>query len=371
MTAALSVAFAAAYLLTPLTAHLARRFGVMDHPRPATAHYKVHAAPTPYLGGVSIVAALLVGLPVLAIAGNRLSVSVPETYVPVAIAALGLVAVGLLDDIRSLPRWIRLVAQLTAAYIAWDAGFRVTAAPQPVFDFGLTMLWIVGITNAFNLLDNMDGLSAGLAGVTAVGFAVIGIWNGLSLLSVVAAALAGASFGFLAHNKHPAKIFMGDAGSLFLGYTLALLGVGLNFNNSLRVTFLVPVIALGVPIFDTTLVVLTRLRHRKPVFDGGRDHVSHRLVKLGLPVTASVGLLYWAGLCLGWLALAISKSPTDVGWILLGLVLALGIFFGRLLWGIPVYAETPEAAQLEAEAIERGGTAYKDATDATAERISG
>lgn len=261
--------------------------------------------------------------------------------------ALALGLIGLIDDIRPLPRWFRLAAQVAAATGAWTVGFKVSATPWPALDAFITLLWVVGITNAFNLLDNMDGLSAGLAGIGAFSFAVLGALGDLPVLAIVAGALAGASLGFLGHNRHPAKIFMGDAGSLFLGFLLALIGIELRFDNLVKVTFLVPVIVLGIPIFDTTLVVLSRLRHRLSPFQGGADHLSHRLVQIGLPVTAAVALLYWSALCLGWLGLVISRANVQVGWMLLGFVMALAIFFGALLWRVPVYEQPASDAASE------------------------
>ncbi|MFN2388945.1 MAG: MraY family glycosyltransferase, partial [Actinomycetota bacterium] len=309
------------YLVTPLTARLARRFGILD--RPDMSH-KGHAEATPYLGGLAIFCGLGAGVPVLFILSGQLSFALGGQLALGAGLGVGLGLVGLLDDIRPMPRSLRLTAQLAAAAGAYAAGFRVAATPWEVGDLLLTIFWIVGITNAFNLLDNMDGLSAGLAGVSALSFAVLGALEGLFVLTLLSAALAGASFGFLAHNRHPAKIFMGDTGSLFLGFLLALIGIELRFDNLLAVTFLVPVVVLGIPILDTTLVVLSRLNHGRPVFLGARDHISHRLVRIGLPVKAAVGLLYWAGLCLGWLGLVVSRSNVGVGWMLLGFVIAVG-----------------------------------------------
>jgi UDP-GlcNAc:undecaprenyl-phosphate/decaprenyl-phosphate GlcNAc-1-phosphate transferase len=223
---------------------------------------------------------------------------------------------------------------LAAALGAWTVGFRVEFTPWVVVNFLFTVLWIVGITNAFNLLDNMDGLSSGLAGIAAAAFAVMGSLEGLTLIPIVAGALAGAAFGFLAHNKYPARIFMGDAGSLFLGFLLAIIGIEMRFDNLVKVTFLVPVVVLGVPIFDTTLVVLSRIRNRRPVWQAARDHVSHRLIAIGLPVREAVLLLYWSAICLGWLGLVISRASVQVGWMLLIFVLSLGLFFGRLLWKV-------------------------------------
>lgn len=344
------MAFAGAIAVTPVTAIAARRLGILDKPAAGGAPHKGHDKETPYLGGLAIFAGMLLGALLLLLA--PVSSGAVSTYGIAIIAALLLGLIGLADDVRPLSRSLRVLAQIGVAVLAWSAGFRVQALPGEVLDFVLTLVWIVGITNAFNLLDNMDGLSAGIAGVSATSFAVIAVVGGLAEVAVMASAVAGASFGFLAHNRHPAKIFMGDAGSLFLGFLLALLGIELKFNNLVAVTFLVPVIVLGIPIFDTTLVVMSRLRHKRPVLLGGRDHTSHRLVAVGLPVKAAVGLLYWAGLCLGWLGLVISRSTVQVGWMLLGFVIALGVFFGALLFNVRVYdIDAIEVAALDPDEL--------------------
>jgi UDP-GlcNAc:undecaprenyl-phosphate/decaprenyl-phosphate GlcNAc-1-phosphate transferase len=351
--AALLVAYIAAYLLTPLSGKLAHRLGVLDHPHDEGGGYKQHATATPYMGGLAVFVGLAVGAILLLFIPEGIT-SVPTgRYAWIIAIALGLGVVGLLDDVRSLPRSVRLCAQALAALGAWELGFRVTAAPSEWMNLALTILWIVGITNAFNLMDNMDGLLAGVAGIACLSFAAMGLLSDLPVLPLVAAALAGAAFGFLAHNRHPAKIFMGDAGSMFFGFLIALLGMKLNFENLLKVTFFVPVVVLALPIFDTTLVVLTRLAHRKGVFLGGRDHVSHRLVAIGLPVRTTVWLLYWCALCLGWLGIVISRSTVEVGWMLIGLVMALAIFFGALLWRVPVHQTTSKQEAETEETQER------------------
>ncbi|MFN2525339.1 MAG: glycosyltransferase family 4 protein [Actinomycetota bacterium] len=338
------------FLITPATAKLARRLGLMD--RPDASGRKSHVIPTPYLGGVAIIAGLAVGAILVAIVVRPATETIGSLAVGLLVA-LGLALVGFADDVRPLPRSLRLVAQILAAVAAWALGFSIEATGWPVGNFLMTLVWIVGITNAFNLLDNMDGLSAGMAGVSALSFALIAWAQDLFIVTIVSASIAGAALGFLGHNRHPAKIFMGDSGSLFLGYVLALIGIELKFAPYLfETTFLVPVVVLGVPIFDTTLVVLSRLRHRRPVFLGGRDHVSHRLVRLGLPVPAAVALLYWTGLCLGWLGFVISRSTVDVGWMLLAFVVAVGVFLGALLWRVPVYAEEPGRRPLPADAVD-------------------
>lgn len=264
----------------------------------------------------------------------------PRQLVLGILLAGGLGLIGLYDDIKPSPRSLRLAVQLLAAGFAWYLGFRVEGTPWEALDVILSILWMMGITNAFNLLDNMDGLSAGMAGVSAFSFMALAGLGDLWVLAVIAASLAGGAFGFLMHNRHPAKVFMGDAGSLFIGFSLALIGLELRFDNLLQVTFLVPVVVLGIPILDTTIVMISRIRAGLSPFLGARDHVSHRLVAMGLPVKTAVGLLYWAGLCLGWLGLVISRSNVQVGWMLLGFVGAIGAFFGILLLRVPVYGIT-------------------------------
>ncbi|MDQ3877370.1 MAG: undecaprenyl/decaprenyl-phosphate alpha-N-acetylglucosaminyl 1-phosphate transferase [Actinomycetota bacterium] len=355
------------FLLTPLTSAVARRLGILDHPM---GGHKSHDAPTPYLGGVAIFGAVVMGGGLLLAFPSERDVLFTRSF-PLALAvAVALALVGLTDDIRPLPRVARLLAQGAAAYGAWFFDFRVSIAPWEWANIALTVVWIVGMTNAFNLLDNMDGLTAGLGGVAALSFGALGLLGDLTGVSLIGAALAGACFGFLSHNRHPAKAFMGDAGSTFIGFTLALLGMRLQFDNLVQVTFLVPVVVLGIPIFDTTLVVVSRLLHGRPVFLGGRDHVSHRLVRVGLPVTAAVGLLYWAGLCLGWLGFVISRSPVEVGWMLLGFVIALGLFFGSLLLRVPTYDEEPQAVDLDDRAIKREGVPYLEAVDNLSEKLA-
>lgn len=362
-TGALAAGFVVSFLVTPISARVARRLDILDHPQAGSHGHKKHKQPTPYLGGLAIFSGVL--------AGSLFMVAIPEgrpslvlAGFPLAIAgALALGFVGLVDDLRALPRIVRLMAQIGAAVLAHLGGFDVSLTGIAAVDLLLTVVWIVGITNAFNLLDNMDGLTSGLAGIAALAFAAMGVMGGMPLLAVIGAALSGASFGFLAHNRHPAKIFMGDAGSTFLGFLLALIGVRLRFDNLVEVTFLVPVIVLGIPILDTALVITSRKLNGRPIFLGGRDHVSHRLVRVGLSVPLAVGLLYWAGVCLGWLGLVITRSSIEVGWMLLGLAIALGLFFGALLLRVPVYEEEFEDIEELRTTEEEMGEEFVTAVD--------
>ncbi|HEX2028871.1 MAG TPA: MraY family glycosyltransferase [Nitriliruptorales bacterium] len=343
-----AVALLVTLLLTPAVARVARRWGLLDRPDGERKH---HPAEVPLLGGVAIMVGAVVG--VVATSGPS---EVDGTRLAwVFLLAAVLCVVGLLDDLRPSPVPVRLLAQLAVAATAWTVGLRVRAFPTVGLDAAATLLWVVGIANAFNLLDNMDGLSAGLATVAAGAFAVMAVIEGVPVVAVGAGAVAGAAGGFLVHNRPPARVFMGDAGALFLGTSLALLGVELRFDNLVEVTFLVPIIVLGVPLFDSGLVVLDRVVHGRPVFAAARDHVSHRMVRVGLPERVAVGLLVWAAICLGWLALVISQATTQVGWMLGVLVAALAVFFGVVLWRVPPRGSAHRGASPAADVLDAGG----------------
>lgn len=331
-------------VLVPVAMKVAIRHGVLDHP----GGYKQQQSPVPYLGGVAIVVAFSIGVLVAALLRPPIS-GLGELGLIMGLA-LALALVGLVDDLKSLGVWPRLVVMTGAAVWLWSAGVGVQLFDHAVLDGALTVLWIVGITNAFNLLDNMDGLSAGVAAIAAGSFFLIAALNGQFLVAALSVGLAGCALGFLRHNFHPARIYMGDAGSLFLGFMLAVMGIKLRFDAPREITFLVPILVLGVAIFDTTLVTVTRLANRLNPMAGGRDHTSHRLVFVGLPVRVVVALIYVGGGALGWLALAISRLD-DVGtaYLLAGLLLTLATGLGVALGVVPVYERSRRRRLMIAE----------------------
>jgi UDP-GlcNAc:undecaprenyl-phosphate GlcNAc-1-phosphate transferase len=219
-------------------------------------------------------------------------------------------------------------------------------------DFLVTVLWVVGVTNAFNLLDNMDGLSAGVATIAGLAFCLVAGLNGQFLVAALSAAVAGCASGFLRHNFHPAKIYMGDAGSLFLGFLLAFLAIRLKLVDAPKsVALFVPVLILGVALFDTTLVTFNRIRHHRSPMQGGRDHASHRLVWVGIPVPVSVGLIYALAASLGFLGLLLSRLDETSGLMLVGFVLTVGLGAFVLLSAVPVY-ETSRKRQRMLRVVE-------------------
>jgi len=295
-----TLALAVAVVGTPLMRQVAIHLGVLDRP----AARKVHTAPVPLLGGVAIYAGVLVALAFYA--DRREIVQVAG----ILVGATWVAATGVWDDHSGLRASAKLLAQVVAAGVLLAAGIQVKL-PIPVWmNVALTITWVVGITNAFNLLDNMDGLSSGVAAVASAYFLLLAALSGQYLVGAFAAAVLGASLGFWIYNFNPARIFMGDAGSLLLGFLMAVLGIKLRFPTNVPwVTWMVPVLVLGVPIFDTTLVVVSRLRRgRNPLTTPGKDHVSHRLVRLGWTKREAVLLLYLAGCALGGIAIFVSVA---------------------------------------------------------------
>ena len=232
---------------------------------------------------------------------------------------------------------LRFGAQLLAALGLWELGVRVGLTGDPRIDLPMTVLWTVGITNAMNLLDNMDGLSASTATIASLWFGAIALINGQFLVAALAFAVAGAAAGFLRDNRPPARIYMGDAGSLFLGVMLAALGMLLSLDRGSLVTAAVPVLILTVPVLDTALVSVARIRHGISPFQGGRDHTSHRLVRIGLPVPVAVGIIALASLAHGWVALLVYRIDRLSALLLIGLTALFDLFFFALLAKVPVY----------------------------------
>ncbi len=271
---------------------------LVAHPSGARWHERA----TPLFGGVGIAAGLLAGL-LLALAVGAVE---PSWLLAGILVGCGLVfCAGLVDDVRHLSPLAKLVAQVGAASIAMAAGLRVELVSNDVLGVAIGLLWLVGITNAFNLLDNMDGLAATLATVACLYFAVdAATVHENDLVLVLSLSLAFACLGFLPFNLRPgdgARVFMGDAGSQLLGFLLAVLGLAASWTTAgtTVATMLLPLLVLAIPILDTTLVTIRRLAERRPVTQGGKDHTSHRLVYYGLSETRAVALLALIGLALG------------------------------------------------------------------------
>jgi len=296
---------------TPFARKLGLRLQLMDQPDPRR---KVHTVPTPRMGGVAIYLSTLVATLLLRGVFKELS--------GILIGASLVSFLGFWDDRVSLPAWAKLAGQLLAVALVIASGVTVQVFSYPIVNLAITVVWLVGITNAMNLLDNMDGLSAGIAAIAAAHFSLLCALSGQYLVGALSVAVMAACIGFLVYNWNPATIFMGDSGSLFLGLTLASLGIKLRFPANVPfVTWMVPVLVLGVPIFDTTLVTVSRLRRGlNPLTTPGVDHTSHRLTYAGLSRREAVFLLYIAAFVFGLLAIFVTRATILQGYLMGGLV---------------------------------------------------
>ena len=322
------VALCASLGLTVPVRHFALRVGMVDRPGPR----KVHAVPIPLLGGLAIYSGVTLAI-LFAIHGAALS-----QVVGIFAGATLVAAVGFLDDRGLLHHQIKLfLAMPAAAGILLVSGIRadVFSIVWPGragwwCDTAVTLIWVVGITASFSILDHMDGLCAGVAATASLFFAIFALHNGQWLVGTMAAAVMGAAIGFLRCNFSPAKIFMGDGGAMFLGFLMATLALKLRPEGQPPATWIVPLLILGVPIFDTTLVSISRSRRGLlPFTTPGKDHTAHRLSNLGLHQRGAVLMLYGLGLVFGVAALVLSRLASG---------LALGFAAGIAVAGLAAVA---------------------------------
>ena len=333
-------ATATAAALTPIVRHLARRWGLLDH---ALSSRKVHGRPIPRLGGIAIVLAFLAPLVALYFVDSEVGRrfwAEPAHAVGLLAGGATIALLGVFDDLRGSGALIKFVVQFGVAALMYWVGFRIDFIYLPFvggnIDLGFlalpfTMLWIAGVVNAMNLIDGLDGLAGGVAFIAVATTFVIAGFQGDPLMLLFTGTLAGAVLGFLFYNFNPATIFMGDTGSMFLGFVLATTAIQTNHKSSTAVALAVPIIALGVPIADTLLAVVRRALRGAPIFSADRGHIHHRLLALGLSQRQAVIVLYAACAGLGAVALAMSfASRVQAVWYLTGLFAVAAVALWKL-----------------------------------------
>ena len=336
-----------ALVLTPLTKRLARKTGMVAIPK----DNRWHRRETPLLGGVSIfcsmMAAWFLGAWVSGLA------AFPDAYLLLLLCAGGIFALGLADDILNMDPQHKLAGQIIITSLLLFFGFRLDWTQYQTINLFFSILWIVGITNAFNLLDNMDGLSSGVAFISGAFLLVFCFFDGNpgpldQPFYLTLGAFLGAILGFLVFNFNPASIFMGDAGSLFMGFTLACLTIsgssrhtgGTGFFN-LASIISIPVLILFIPILDTGFVSIMRKLFRRRISQGGRDHSSHRLVAIGFSEKKAVLILYAFSVTSGLMALLINRLTAGTAIVIVILYLLFILFFWIYLARVKVYSEKP------------------------------
>ncbi len=290
------VAVGLSLLCTPLAANLARRLGIVDHP---DNQLKRHDRPTPYLGGLAVYLAFMLSL----VAFKFWEHSSVSGVVGVTLGTSLIVFLGLIDDKVQLSPLVKFAGQIAAAIVLIICNMKLEFIHQPVLSVVLTILWVVFVTNAMNLIDIMDGLSSGVTIIASGLFFVIAAQNGRINDMYIMAALGGAMLGFLPYNFPKARIYLGDTGALMMGFVLASIAMGEDYSKTNPVALLSPFLILAVPIFDTLFIMFLRHRKGKSMFRGSPDHLALRMVRLGLSKRQTVMILWAVSLGLGLLAL--------------------------------------------------------------------
>ncbi len=325
-------AFAAALLLTPSAMAVARRAGAVDHPGPR----RIHRVPVPTMGGLALVAAVLgVAWLARALPGPARQLD-PRPLVGLTLAAIPMLFLGVVDDLRGAGPWSKLGVQACAAIVLVHFGYAVPVLSNPfggqiaagAWSGPLVVLWVLVVVNAINLIDGLDGLAAGVVLIASATLWWVGHGHGDTYVMFFAAILIGASLGFLRWNFPPARVFMGDTGSHFLGLVMAAVSLLENRKGTAALTLLLPLVALGVPIVDGILAFARRLLSGRHVFHPDTGHVHHRLLRLGLPPRAALFALW--GLCVALAVVAVilaGQSPRIAGPAVLLLAVALVVVF--------------------------------------------
>ena len=308
------LAFITAFVITPYTIKLAKKVGAIDMPNDR----RVNKKPIPRIGGIAIIVGFVVSVIFLVISmklENKLLFKDSNQYLEKLIGFLvGIVilsTMAYIDDIKSLKPWQKLLAQIISATVLYIFEVRIDTineiAIHPIFSYILTVGWIVGITNAVNLIDGLDGLSSGTTLISCIFLLIIFATNGSSMISVILiTALAGAITGFLPFNANPAKTFMGDVGSQFLGFSLAVISMFGIAKTVTLVVLIAPVLVLGLPIFDTLFAIIRRIKKGKSlkaVFQPDKGHLHHRLIARGYTQKQAVIILYAITAALGMFAI--------------------------------------------------------------------
>lgn len=324
---ALLVAGIISFALTPLVKVLARKVGAIDVPKDDR---RMHHEPIPRLGGLAIFIAFLLAFLVF-------SKGIDRQLQSILLGAIVIVILGVFDDIYTLKAPVKLLVQILAACIVvFYGGCRIRFVTNPfgsgansyfdlgVFSIPLTLIWIVAITNAVNFIDGLDGLACGVCCISSVNMLVIALLVSEQDVALLMAALAGACIGFLPFNFNPAKIFMGDTGSTFLGFMLAAVSIQGLFKSYALISFAVPFLILGVPIFDICFAIIRRVASGKNPMEADRGHVHHRLIDMGFSQKQSVAIAYILTAILGLSAVVLASSGEMKALIFLGAVIVVG-----------------------------------------------
>jgi len=315
------MALVLAYLITPSIMKLSWKIGAIDVPRDSR---RVHKEPMPRLGGLAIYIAFVVAGVI------TLPLDLPLIR-GLFVGGTIIIAVGVVDDMCNLPAKVKLVGQILAASILVLYGLKVEWATNPLggmlylgkLSIPITIFWVVGITNTLNFIDGLDGLAAGIAAIAAFAMMLVNLSVGQLNGALVMALLSGAAIGFLPYNFNPAKIFMGDTGAMFLGFILSAVAIEGAVKSATAIALIVPILALGLPIFDTAFAILRRFINGKPIMQADKGHVHHRLLAIGLTQRQAVLYMYLISLSLGMCSVILARMGIKEAVIALAVVVCM------------------------------------------------
>nr|WP_317284148.1 MULTISPECIES: MraY family glycosyltransferase [Oscillospiraceae] len=353
---ALLVALVVSFLMTPVVKTFAYKVGAIDVPKDAR---RMHKVPIPRLGGLAIFIGFMVSILLF-------SEITPELR-SILLGAVIIVVLGVVDDIMALPAMLKFVVQIVAALIPATHGVTILAFSNPnIFSDNLywvlgslsipfTVLWIVAITNSVNLIDGLDGLANGVSAISATTMLVIALVSDQSAVAVVLAALVGACVGFMPYNMNPAKMFMGDTGATFLGYILATMSIQGLFKYYAVISFVVPFLILGLPIFDTTFAFIRRIAHGQSPMHPDRSHIHHRLIDMGLNQKQAVATLYVISAILGLSAVVLTTGGEQKAMLFFLALCIVAVVAARVVFPKEVKEELREELKEELDELKDHG----------------
>ncbi|MFH1772349.1 MAG: MraY family glycosyltransferase [Candidatus Omnitrophota bacterium] len=333
------ISFIISYAFTPFIIRIATKHNLITYP----GGRRVHEKPTPYMGGLVIYAAFTLSLLFAVLADKQLSENFLNSAFTLFIAGTITVILGVIDDIRDIKSLLKLSGQIAIAGFLYWQGFRIDVLTNPfsgsemeiprIISVAITSFWIVGMMNAINLIDGLDGLAAGITTIVCACLLFSAIFLENYVTAFILVALGASTLGFLPYNFYPAKIFLGDAGSMLIGVILAVAAlVGSQYKSTTAATLLVPITALAIPISDTFFAVVRRFFNKRPIFRADKKHLHHRLLGMGLPQRQIVLTIYMITLYLGIFAFLFVLIPNKYALILL-VLLALGFFMAIRMFG--------------------------------------
>ncbi|MGI6623082.1 MAG: MraY family glycosyltransferase [Acetivibrionales bacterium] len=362
---AFAVALIVSFFATPVARRIAVNVGAVNIPGDSR---RIHKNPMPLLGGLAIIIGFILAI-VYSFATKNIKVFVGYLVKPKTLGLLLgvfiIIILGIVDDIKPLRARVKFPVQLLAAIIVVATGTRIIAISKPfqatvalhpsmmyflgdILAFIISVFWIVGMTNAINFIDGLDGLAAGVSGIAALTLYIVAVIRRQDDIAIIAVSLVGAIFGFLPYNFNPAKIFMGDTGATFLGFLLAIISIEGTMKSITAIAVAIPILVLGLPIFDTLFAIIRRIMNGKPIGQADRGHLHHRLLDLGLSHRMSVIILYVVSGALGLVSIALVDKGLLPSIILLIVLFMFGIGGARNLKEVKMLPEDKRIRQKDA-----------------------